>query len=162
LLRRGGRGSRGNAAATAGRGALQRPLPRGDAHAPPVRTLRSRPGTRPRMNAPDDHLPPDETSATEPAADASPDVAPASPRLGKVVKEQFRFFPTVLLAALAVLCYYGYAAKTYDVVHLYAGEVILALSILPALLWAHGTNRQFPTFEAYLFTFGNSFAIPLL
>jgi hypothetical protein len=114
------------------------------------------------MNAPDDNLRPDGPAAPEPAASGSPAAAPAPRTFGKVVNEQIRFFHTLLLAALAVLCYYAYAAKTYDVVHLYEGEIILALAMLPALLWARGANRQFPTFEAYLFTFGNSFAIPLL
>ncbi len=101
--------------------------------------------------------PAEQTAIEAVAPEATPTVPAVSSYTRITARAQSKFFSTLLLASLGVLCYYGYAAQTPDVLHLYEGELILMLSMLPALLWAKDPGRSFPTFEGYLFTFGNAF-----
>jgi hypothetical protein len=77
-------------------------------------------------------------------------------------RQSRRFFNTVLFLGAVAVGYFGLTSKIEDPFLLYQGLLILALSWLPAILWARFLGQQFPTFETFLFTFSNSFAIPLL
>lgn len=81
---------------------------------------------------------------------------------GRNRRQSQRFFNTVLFLGVIALAYFGLTAKIEDPFLLYQGLLILALSLLPAILWTRFLGQQFPTFETFLFTFSNSFAIPLL
>lgn len=81
---------------------------------------------------------------------------------GRDRAKTLRFSNSLLGAAVAAILYLGYTSNIINPSLLYAGLLILVLSILPALLWTRTAGRQFPTFETYLFTFSNGYAIPLL
>ncbi len=106
-------------------------------------------------------LPPATPDSPAPAATgAFFDVSPSGRR--PRTKRELRFFYTVAGASAAAMGYFAYVAEVLDIFHLYLGQCIFALSVLPAVLWTRGETRQFPTFEAFMFTFANSYAIPLL
>jgi len=113
------------------------------------------------MTQPDPSSPPTEPLGTsEPASVAKRHVFDFSG--GGDRAKNLRFSNTVLVAAALAVLYYGFTAKIDDPFILYSGLLILILSVVPALLWTRNLGRQFPTFEAYLFTFSNGYAIPLL
>lgn len=73
-----------------------------------------------------------------------------------------RLFTVGVVSVLGILIYYGSTSKLTERLHLYLGEIMLALAALPALLWARSNNRGLPTFEVLLLTTGNAYALPLL
>lgn len=67
---------------------------------------------------------------------------------------------TVLLGA--ALLYLGSTANVDEVVHLFLGLVMFALSATPALLWARTGGSRFPVFETILILCANAYAMPML
>lgn len=105
--------------------------------------------------------PPEPQPESAPAATGAFFDVPAAGRRAATKRER-RFSFTVIAAAAVAFAYFTVNAKVDDIVHLYLGQIIFVLAVLPAIIWARGNTRQFPTFEAFLFTFANSYAIPLL
>ncbi|MDB6115566.1 MAG: hypothetical protein JWQ62_2511, partial [Lacunisphaera sp.] len=60
------------------------------------------------------------------------------------------------------LVYLSYTANVDDIMHLYLGLIMFALSILPALLWARSGGSRFPVFETILLLCANAYAMPVL
>ena len=73
-----------------------------------------------------------------------------------------RLFSGGVLALALVMAYYGYSAKTTNVIHLYLGLFMFVGAALPSLLWARRTDSRFPVFEVFMLTGINTYAIPLL
>ncbi len=67
---------------------------------------------------------------------------------------------TVLLTG--ALCYLAYKANVDDVVHLFLGLLMFALSVVPSLLWARSGGSRFPVFETILILCANAYAMPVL
>ena len=67
------------------------------------------------------------------------------------------------LGLLAVaMCYLAYNAKVSDILHLYQGLIIFALSFVPGLLWARSGGSRFPVFEPIMLLCASAYAMPLL
>lgn len=73
-----------------------------------------------------------------------------------------RLFLIGVAGAAVVLTYYSVAADVSDPFHLVQGMTILALAVLPSLLWARRGGLQLPAFEVLLLTTANAYALPLL
>jgi hypothetical protein len=58
--------------------------------------------------------------------------------------------------------YYTYSAKVADPIHLYLGQAMIVLAVLPSLLWAKRAHYGLPLFEVFMLTGLNTYAIPLL
>jgi hypothetical protein len=71
-------------------------------------------------------------------------------------------FSTGLGLLAIAMVYLTYNAKVSDILHLYQGLVILALSFVPGLLWAKSGGSRFPVFEPIMLLCANAYAIPLL
>jgi hypothetical protein len=67
-----------------------------------------------------------------------------------------------VFALVAVLAYYGYSAKTANILHLYGGLLMFVGAAIPSLLWAKRADQRFPVFEVFMLTGINTYAIPLL
>ncbi len=67
------------------------------------------------------------------------------------------------LGLLAVaMVYLAYNAKVSDILQLYQGLAIFALSFVPGLLWAKSGGSRFPVFEPIMLLCASAYAIPLL
>ncbi len=71
-------------------------------------------------------------------------------------------FRTGLALMVAAMAYLTYSAKVVDVLHLYQGLIIFALSFVPGLLWARSGGSRFPVFEPIMLLCASAYAIPLL
>jgi hypothetical protein len=69
---------------------------------------------------------------------------------------------TSIIIGVLICAYYGATASVADPMHLFEGMVILALAMLPGLLWAKGGGRQLPMFEVLMLTSASTYALPLL
>ncbi len=77
-------------------------------------------------------------------------------------KEQRNVFQ-ICLGLLAALCaYFVITAQVQDVLHLYLGLVILALSVLPMIFWLRTGGAHFPVFEPVMLLCAGAYALPLL
>lgn len=103
-------------------------------------------------SAPDD--------STLPAASHPAEHEPS--RLIRERQQGQRLFNAGFVAVVAILIFYGSTSKLTEPLHLYLGVIMLALAVLPALLWARSSDRGLPTFEVLLLTTGNAYALPLL
>lgn len=83
-------------------------------------------------------------------------------RLTRERQQGQKLFNAGFVAVVAILIFYGSTSKLTEPLHLYLGVIMLALAVLPALLWARSSNRGLPTFEVLLLTTGNAYALPLL
>ncbi|MDP1580391.1 MAG: O-antigen polysaccharide polymerase Wzy [Candidatus Didemnitutus sp.] len=101
---------------------------------------------------------PEETAATDPLA------PPISYHLtGRRSAAQSRtLFLSALWAVILGSIYLGFKAKVDDVLHLYLGLIIIALSMMPALLWLKNGGSRFPVFEPLLALCAPSYGLPLL
>ncbi len=81
---------------------------------------------------------------------------PVSRRSGR------QLFQFGLSAGVAIMLYYAVTAKVQDPLHLYLGEGIIALSILPGLRWAKQARYGLPLFEMFMLTNISTYAIPML
>jgi len=63
---------------------------------------------------------------------------------------------------VAGIIYYTYNAKVDDPTHLYLGQMMIVLSVLPSLMWAQKAQFGLPLFEVFMLTGINTYAIPLL
>lgn len=73
-----------------------------------------------------------------------------------------KLFALGAVAAAGLLVYYAITAQVEDPFHLYQGMLILALAVLPSLLWARQGGEQLPAFEVLLLMTANTYAFPLL
>jgi hypothetical protein len=107
--------------------------------------------------------PPPTSPDDAPAAKAALPGAPPQPRAPvSSAKRGRQLFQIGLGAAAAAMLYYALTAKVQDVEHLYLGEIIIALSVLPGLLWAKKGSFGLPLFEMYMLTSIGAYAIPML
>jgi hypothetical protein len=101
----------------------------------------------------------------DPVTPASPDAIPAVTERGRLMPGldlQGRLYRFGLYCTIGAIIYFLLASNTEDTVHLYLGLCIFILSVLPGLLWAKHNKDNFPVFEAFAFTFINTYATPLL
>ena len=73
-----------------------------------------------------------------------------------------KLFLTALGLLTAALAYLAYTANVSDVLHLYLGLIIFALSAVPSLLWARSGGSRFPVFETILILCAGAYAMPVL
>jgi hypothetical protein len=73
-----------------------------------------------------------------------------------------RHFHVALALAGALLVYLGYAAKVSDPIHLQLGLTIVALGLLPGLLWVKRAQFGLPVFETFMATTVSAYGIPLI
>ena len=73
-----------------------------------------------------------------------------------------KLFLTALGLLTAALVYLAYTANVSDVLHLYLGLIIFALSAVPSLLWARSGGSRFPVFETILILCAGAYAMPVL
>lgn len=101
---------------------------------------------------------PEEATVTDPLA------PPISYHLtGRRSAAQSRnLFLTALWAVIAASLYLGVKATVDDVLHLYLGLIIIALSMLPVLLWLKEGGSRFPVFEPLLALCAPGYGLPLL
>lgn len=78
------------------------------------------------------------------------------------IRRSRKLFSLGFGAAAAGIFYYTYNAKVDDPLHLYLGQIIIILSILPGMLWARRAKFGLPVFETFMLTGLNTYAIPLL
>jgi len=95
--------------------------------------------------------------------EATPD-APVEYALlgGEHVRRGRVLFNTGLALLGGAIVYLAYNAKVADVLHLYLGIIIFALSFVPGLLWAKSGGSRFPVFEPIMLLCANTYALPLL
>ena len=108
-------------------------------------------------------IPPAESPEAEAIAPANaPQADVRSNQLSADEVKARRLFITLLILTAGLVGYYSYRAQVSDPIHLYQGVTIMVLALLPGVLWSRHPTQQFPTFEGFLVTFANSYAIPLL
>ena len=73
-----------------------------------------------------------------------------------------RLFITGLVLLGVTLVYLAYTANVDDILHLYLGLIIFALSAVPSLLWARAGGSRFPVFETILILCASAYAMPVL
>jgi hypothetical protein len=73
-----------------------------------------------------------------------------------------RLFRFGLAATVGAILYFTYKANVADPVHIYLGQAIFALAVLPGLMWAKRAHFGLPLFEVFMITGVNTYAIPLL
>ena len=73
-----------------------------------------------------------------------------------------RLFRIELAATIAAMIYFGYNSQAGNAVQIYLGLGIMALSVLPTLLWAKRARYGLPVFEVFMLTGANTYAIPML
>ncbi len=73
-----------------------------------------------------------------------------------------RLFNFGLGGTAVALGYLSYKANLADPSHLYLGQAIFILAVLPSLMWAKRAEFGLPLFEAFMITGVNTYAIPLL
>jgi hypothetical protein len=73
-----------------------------------------------------------------------------------------RLFNVSALTMGAALAYLSLKANVADPLHLYLGQIMFVLAVLPALVWAKRGEYGLPLFEAFMLPGLNTFAIPLL
>jgi hypothetical protein len=94
----------------------------------------------------------------EPSEISFPAAEAPAPRRAK--PSQLNSLGSIVL--LLALVYFGYTAKTANVVQTCLGLLILVGAALPSLLWAKRADFRFPVFEVFMLTGINTYAIPLL
>jgi len=85
----------------------------------------------------------------------------ASPAPQDAVKNR-RFHHTVLFSLLGFVIFSAYTANVDEPLHLYEGLLIILLAALPVVLWTRHPTEQLPILEAFMLTFINAYAMPLL
>lgn len=80
---------------------------------------------------------------------------------GEHLERGRRLFTTGLVLLAVALGYFGYTANTLNQLHVLQGLLILALSVLPGLLWAKTGGSRFPVFETIMLLCANAYAMPL-
>jgi hypothetical protein len=68
------------------------------------------------------------------------------------IRRSRRLFGYGLGAIALCLCFYSYRAQVADPFHLYLGQIIIILSVLPSLLWAKRAKFGLPLFEVFMLT----------
>jgi hypothetical protein len=99
---------------------------------------------------------------TEPQADSPAPETLSSANTAAMRRRGRSLFKFGLAGAIVIMAYYAKIAKVQDPVHLFLGEAIIALALLPALRWAQRAKFSLPLFEMFMFTNMPTFAIPLL
>ena len=114
-------------------------------------------------------LPPNATPDRSPAsvpelppAETTPLLAPAPASRNEELRRSRKLFGYGLGGIALAIGYYTYSAKVEDPLHLYLGQVMIILSVLPSLLWAKQAKFGLPLFEVFMLTGINTYAIPLL
>ncbi|MFM1747502.1 MAG: hypothetical protein RLZZ188_1168 [Verrucomicrobiota bacterium] len=73
-----------------------------------------------------------------------------------------RLFTGGVVITLGLLIYYGATSKLGEPLHLYLGLAMLALAVVPALVWARKGAKGLPAFEVFVLMTANAYALPLL
>ncbi len=97
---------------------------------------------------------------------SSPTSSSSSPEYNLLGGDHAQRGRTLFLTGLGLLAialvYLTYKAKVSDILHLYQGLAIFALSFVPGLLWARSGGSRFPVFEPIMLLCASAYAIPLL
>jgi hypothetical protein len=124
---------------------------------PRARGASCRPNVKP--DRPDS---PPRSDSAAPATAAGPLLARALGSRAEEIRRSRRLFGYGLGAIALCLCFYSYRAQVADPFHLYLGQIIIILSVLPSLLWAKRAKFGLPLFEVFMLTGINTYGIPLL
>ena len=101
-------------------------------------------------------------AADPPSLSEDPLLGPAPTSRNEEIRRSRNLFSYGLGGIAAGLFYFSYNAEVEDPFHLYLGQIMIVLSVLPSLLWARQARFGLPLFQVFMLTGINTYAIPLL
>jgi len=101
-------------------------------------------------------------AADPPPLSKDPLLGPALTSRNEEIRRSRKLSGYGVAGIAAGLVYYSYDAKVADPFHLYLGQIMIVLAVLPSLLWARRAKFGLPLFEVFMLTGINTYAIPLL